>query len=608
MSEGLAELVELYEYKVDDLTAGREPKGGRASVVRLRQLLIKLAYQGPHAKRFRQVDARFRSLNQIQRNLSEVFAEPTEPHPAELGSVFVEEEPQVVPEGPSPERQALEALTQSVYWVRLEHDLERQVKNLLMGKREELRLIYAVLQNLEAYSKTPQFAQDYNLSRFSLSQAIPAISDPLVSFDDPGVAKALLLELFKEAYSLPDRLRLPPEETVAYLRRFMRRVIESEGALRPQGAGRRTSVESLRRALEEAQRMKLPLPEIRALEERLQAVAADERRMSLVLEEDRQRFHQASERLAVLLARYLPAPRGEAAPPQVPAKILWGQDPDLRQEAIGPEDAVVTLRLLPARLSLGGLEILLSETAGEFTLSLEGSDYPLDPAEPLTIVAGGFELWAIRFGHYLHLRLEPREGAHISTLLAEGRVLAHLLRPAEHFGYLRLLRAFSTRLKGPVDYAGFGPETAQRYGEASPEALQDFARKGLEVVRGRISNGSDWQPLLEEVATQLGLERQGRALAQALSDWVGHRPPTRDTLGGVGASTLSEAPASVRLGSVVLSLRYQEDTVHVATAGQVPRRLDDLLVWSVPEGMGVLAREGLRVAYLLLPNTQFESV
>lgn len=605
MSAGLAELVELYEYKVDDLTAGREPKGGRASVVRLRQLLIKLAHQGPHAKRFRQADARFRSLNQIQRNLSEVFAEPP---PTELSSVFVEEEPQVVPDGPSPERQALEALTQSVYWLRLEHDLERQVKPLLSGKREELRLIYALLQNLEAYSKTPQFAQDYNLSRFTLSQAIPAISDPLVSLEDPEVAKALLLELFKEAYRLPERLRLPPEETVAYLRRFMRRVIESEGALRPQGTGRRTSVESLRRALEEAQRMQLPISEIRALEERLQAVAAEERRMLLILEEDRQRFHQASERLAALLYRHLPTPRGEAPLPQIPAKILWGQDPDLRQEAISPEDAVVTLRLLPARLSLGGLEILLSETAGEFMLSLEGTDYPLDAAKPLTIRAGSLELWAIRYTTYLHLRLEPREGAHISILLAEGRVLAHLLRPTEHFAYLRLLRAFSARLKGPIDPLNFGPESAQRYGEATPEALQDFARKGLEVVRGRISSGSNWQLLMEEVASQLGLEREGRALAQALSDWTGHRPPTRDSLGGVGAATLSEAPASVRLGSVVLSLRYQEDTVYVATAAQVPRRLDDLLVWSVPEGMGVLAREGLRVAYQLLPNTQFESV
>lgn len=604
MSERLAELVELYEYKVDDLTAGREPKGGRASVVRLRQLLIRLAPGGPQAKRFRQADARFRSLNQIQHNLSEVFAEP---HPAELGGVFVEEEPQLVPDGPSPERQALEALAQSVYWVRLEHDLERQVKNLLSGKREELRLVYAVLQNLEAYSKTPQFAQDYNLSRFTLSQAIPALSDPLVSFDDPGVAKALLLELFKGAYSLPERLRLPPEETVTYLRRFMRRVIESEGALRPQGAGRRTTVESLRRALEEAQRLKLPPPEIRALEERLQAVAADERRMSLVLEEDRQRFHQASERLAALLTRHLPAPRGEAAPPQVPARVLWGQDPDLRLEAISPEDAVVTLRLLPTRLNLGGLEIVLSEAAGEFTLSLEARDYPLDPAKPLTIAVGSFELWAIRFGQYLHLRLEPRGGAHISTLLAEGRVLAYLLQPAEHFAYLRLLRAFSARLKGAVDYTGFGPESAQRYGEATADALQDFARKGLEVVRARLNSGSDWLPLLEEAAAKLGLEGQGRALAQALQDWVSHRPPTRDTLGGVGASTLSEAPATVRLGSVVLSLRYQEGAVYVAAVGQIPRRLDDLLVWSVPEGMGVLAREGLRVAYLLLPTAQLEN-
>jgi hypothetical protein len=92
---------------------------------------------------------------------------------------------------------------------------------------------------------------------------------------------------------------------VPYIRRFARRILESEGSLRTSPRG--PSLEALHRALEEARRQNLSASEIRTLEERLQNAAAEERRMSLLLEEDRARFSAATERLVGLLARYLPA-------------------------------------------------------------------------------------------------------------------------------------------------------------------------------------------------------------------------------------------------------------------------------------------------------------
>ncbi|MGC8905542.1 MAG: hypothetical protein ACP5OL_10580, partial [Thermus sp.] len=60
--ERLADLVDLYEYRVEDLLQGRTPKGGKRALLELRSLLAQSRLPAPLAKRFRQADARFRAL------------------------------------------------------------------------------------------------------------------------------------------------------------------------------------------------------------------------------------------------------------------------------------------------------------------------------------------------------------------------------------------------------------------------------------------------------------------------------------------------------------------------------------------------------------------
>lgn len=48
-------------------------------------------------------------------------------------------------------------------------------------------------------------------------------------------------------------------------------------------------------------------------------------------------------------------------------------------------------------------------------------------------------------------------------------------------------------------------------------------------------------------------------------------------------------------------MRLKEDAVYLGQAGEVPRRLKDLLVYRLGERALVLAREGRRLAYTLLP-------
>jgi len=589
MKAGLVELLELYEYKVDDLVAGVEPKGGMAGLTRLRQTLIQSNLPGPLAKKFRDIDRRFKAHRPGYKTTVDEGQTP------DLELLLIEDESTET----NPEREALEKLAEAVYWSRLERELLRAAKIFNHGKRDELRMVYAILQNLEAYSKTPQFVQDYNLSRFVLSHPIPSVSDPRVHLEDLNVAKNLLLELFREAFALPNNLKLPPEETVPYLRRFARRVLESEGSLRSSIRG--PSVEALRRALEEAHRQNLSVGEIRALEERLQAAAAEERRMSLVVEDDRARFSAAIERLTTLLTRYLPSPRGEASWPQIPQKILGSQSAEYGLQTVPHDAKALNLRLMPQRFFFWNHEVGISQAGKLFGLSIGGQErmIPEDAAFSLTLTDA--ELHVIRYQNYVHLRIEPRETATLSNLLAEGRILAFLMWPENHFAYLRLLRALSARFKGEVNYALFSPESASKYGEAPVDNLQDFTRKGLEVVKSRIEKNPNWSAYLAEVARVLGLESYGQILQLELSEWLGFSPPSRDTLGeNVGSTTVGDSPSTIRGGSAVLSLRYQDDTVYVSSTGLVPRKLLDLMIWMTPEGGLVLAREGSRVAHNLV--------
>ncbi len=589
MKAGLVELLELYEYKVDDLVAGNEPKGGMAGLTRLRQTLIQSNLPGPLAKKFRDIDGRFKAHRPGYKTTVDEGNAP------DLGMILIEEESSQA----NPEREVLDKLAEAVYWSRLERDLLRAAKTFNHGKRDELRMTYAILQNLEAYSKSPQFSQDYNLSRFTLAHPIPSVSDPRVHLEDLEVAKNLLMELFREAFALAGKLKLPPDETVPYIRRFARRVLESEGSLKTGIRG--PGLEALRRALEEAHRQNLSIGEIRALEERLQAAAAEERRMSLVMEDDRARFSAAIERLTTLLSRYLPSPRGEASWPQIPQKILGSPSVEYGIQTVASDAKALNLRLMPQRFYFGNHEIAISQAGKLFGLSMDGQERMIEENAAFSLTLPDAELHVIRYQDYLHLRLEPREAATLSNLLAEGRILAFLMWPENHFAYLRLLRALSARFKGEVNYAVFSPESASKYGEAPIDNLQDFARKGLEVVRGRIEKNSSWTDYLAEVARVLGLESYAQVLQLELSEWLGYSPPSRDTLGeNVGSTTVGDSPSTIKAGSAVLSLRYHDDAVYVSSTGLIPRKLQDLLIWMIPEGGVVLAREGARVAHSLV--------
>jgi hypothetical protein len=565
--ERLADLVDLYEYRVEDLAQGRPPKGGKRALLELRAFLAQARLPAPLAKRFRQADARFRALRGS-----------AEPPPAlEL--------PTLVPEAPGPTKTeaegVLHALALKVWRLLASREAWARAKDLLSGRREELRLIHAFLQNYLDYREKPEFKRDYNLSRFTPTYPIPSLTDSLLDLEDPKVAEALLLEYLETALRIPQDLPIPPEETRNYVRRFLNRLLDWDEAY---GLPPKRDLLALRRALEEARRLGAGEKEIARLEERLREEAKEERRRELLLEEERRRFRVAQEK-ALALLNLLPAPQGETPWPEVPP-------PGEVQETLA------TVPLAPGRVALGPLVLTLSQVDGTWHLGLAGEDHVLEESQVLPWE--DLEVWAVREGDLLHLRLEARSGLRLYELLSEGRVLALLLSPKGDYAYLRLLRGLSAKLKGDFRPEELGPRLAEKYqGQAPEEALLDFARKGLEVTLKRLG-GQDPEPLLLEVGQALGLEGRPGSWRKPCGHTWAAAPHPGNPGGEVRFLSLSPEPQSLKVGSAVLSLRLKEDGVYVGQAGEVPRRLKDLLVYRLAEGALILAREGRRLAYLVV--------
>ncbi len=572
MDPFLLDLLDLYEYRVEDLERGQTPKGGKVGLLRLRKALLETRLPAGLAKRFRAIDARYRRLK-----ARATPAEPRDPLGLDLPTLLPEEPPPQEDE----QEERLRAIALKVWRLIAQREVKARLKGLLGGQREEVRLIYAFLQNLSGYREVEGYRRDYNLSRFRPGHPIPALNDPLLSFEDPSLAEALVLEFLETALGFPQELGLPPEETRTYLRRFLQRILDWEGAFSPPP---KEEVLALKQALEAARKVGASPQEIARLEERLRAKAQEVRRLELVREQERERFGRALGNLISLLS-LLPTPQGEMPWPQIPRP----------GEAT---EGLATLPLRPGRISLGPLTLTLAQVGGVWTLGLGGEDHPLE--DTLALPWEEYEVWAVREGDLLHLRLESRTGLRLYELLSEGRVLALLLKPQEGYAHLRLLRGLALELKGLFRREEVGEALAEKLAKAPEEARQEYARKGLEATLHRLQD-QDPEPPLRKVGEALGLTKEAQALAEALKAYLGRRPPSRETLGGeVGFLTLGPEPQTLKVGATVLSLRLGEEAAYVARAGEIPRRLKDLLVYPLEEKDLVLAREGRRVAYILV--------
>lgn len=564
----LAEMVELYEYKVADLVAGREPRGGLASLKRLRSQLIPLLSGSRMMRRFMQSDQQYRALE--MKPVLPISGTGGTP-PLQLGNWGIQTgipSPVVAPSG---EEELLRQLATDLYWMQLERSLSDQLAPLLVGNREAARLAYAALQNLQALEGSSPLMSNAALIHYQPGYLIPRVSDTLVRLEAASL-RGVIAELVREIYTALLPVAPDHREVRVGLERFLLRMVQ---ATETQTNDRR--LQQVREAQDERR------PEAQRRQ------AQDEaRRQALLAADDRQKFMLAVQQLLDLLCRSLPNPLGPAHLPNLPQGILAAREPAHQLAAPAPDQTSVTLRLVPMRLRLAGYDLTLVGSRGTFALVVAQVEYPIDEAQARVVVLTHHELWLLPRAGYLHLHLVPRVGDALAGRLAEGRLLAYLLWPGQHYGYLRLMRALSARLKGATDLLPFSPASAERYPQAPPDALEEFVRKGLAGLLTRLRQNPSWPSMLEEAGYQLALTGYVAQLQQLLQHWLVPPPLPPD----IPLYTLAAQPLALEEGGLAFSLWMEEGVVGVRVSGHTPRRLSDLLVWSAPQGIVLFVCDG----------------
>ncbi len=552
--EPWAELLELYEYKVADVLAGREPRGGRRSLVALRDTLLFGSLDSALMRRFRQSDRQWR----------EYAVTVTVPVPAPAqpghGRAALEDWSALRALQPDAESEALAQLGAQLWRLRLDDALSKLAAR---WRRESglitLRVLYALSLNLEAGK---------------LQHDVPDEHDPLVSLDHPPVALGVL------------------------------------GALVDQLLGRRsdtsTPVEWARSTLLELTDNPFPARR-RSSNEVGHTVGGD---TAGGRNSERTQIREALARGFEAVAGLLPPSLGGSGQ-ELPALegALFAHDPGRRLTEPDQASSTLALRLAGAGEVCWQGQVIAWQPAGNgWQLLAGGASYPLAREERGVSVARvpfeHVELRALLWGDYLLLDLEQGERASLPALLGLGRVVALLLDGADGYLNLRLTRGAAQYLRdGRFEAAGLGPDSAAKYAAADHASLLSFARKGAENLLAwrRRRPEADFTRALREVGRALGCsETRTARFLDALRVAAEARPPheAHEVTGEDEAVSVAYQgePVTVTIAGRALTLRADyrgEVTAVLPGAPALP--VGELQVFALPIGGVIVARQGLRL-------------
>lgn len=534
-------LIELYEYKVADVLSGRDPRGGRRSVSELRDALLGASLDSALLRRFMTADRQWRHHTRYQRVGDDTRAATF------LGDIV----PVTAPERPDAEADSLRALALALWRMQAEQQLAGATREWVRESGlTTLRVLYALSLNLEAGG---------------LKHRVPEEGDPLLSLGNAELVQPLLSGLL-------DLMLAQQGETVT--------------------------------ALQQARSLALEIASSPAL----LASARDSG-----AHEPRARLRDAFARGLSFFEDLLPAAYGgRGEPPTSIAEVLHARHPERQIEAPGA-GALLAVRLRGAEQIVWRGETLAWQPAGEgWCLNAHGASYPLRPLAGSPGVAGarvpleGVELRAVQQGEYLALQFVEGQHASLFALLALARPMAALLDPASDFLNLRLARAVAQKLRdGRLDAASLRPESAARYSAADAAALLAFARKGAEnlVLRLRKLPRAEAAQVFREVAGALRCsEARALGLLETLYAAVFAAPPAElvEQVRGTRQYALVAyrgEPVTLEVLDRTLTLRtdYKGDIAAVLP-GAPAAVIRDLMVFMIPQGGILVARQGMRLA------------
>lgn len=467
--------LELLEYKVADLQADRQVRGGTASIWELYHHLSKLAMQLTDQERQRFYDA-----SHLLRKLDELPAVKKERQQADLDSLVIEDvrqnaasdrgkaisafaAPPMVDLDPEllEEQAVLQRLARQVWWSEIEDLIQELAGRCRAEKnRATARLLYALSRNLELTVKDTASSKDLNLLHFQVKEPVPERLDPLVSLNNLDNLTDLVREIIEIIIAIADRqglyqrLEAPKGQALAYVKKMALAIARDPYAGELSAAPHKgPSSAQLRLALQEL--AKEPMREderqaqLRALEQRLRQALLRERQLRESFQQDVQTFLQAAEAFFDRLERYLPLRvGGEAGEPQLKGGVLFGLNPALRVTSVAPDAQSVTVRLKgPTRFVLNGLEMAVT-TSGSGrarALAIGEQSYPLQPRQHLSLE--GHSVLTFFLGDYLHVRV-TETGRPLATLVAEALAVYAVLSSGYTAELLRLLRMAGTVVVG----------------------------------------------------------------------------------------------------------------------------------------------------------------
>ncbi|WP_202408796.1 hypothetical protein [Deinococcus xianganensis] len=575
------ELVELYEYKVQDLTEGRVPRGGRRGLAVLRDELLGAPLEPPLLRRLMETDRQYRlhQGNPVQH---------TRPRPGHGGqSTWT-----APPTADSEESRAWEEL-QLLQW---HQRAAAQARDLTLRWQREpefghLRVLYTVIENAERLSRPG-----------TQPLAVPPAHDALMDLHDPEVTGRLAQALSVLLLTEDGRTRVRAALSAVHAEPFPRHPDEDVLAARIAAAEREHVSHEAREALVRALRAEFPLP--RDPRER-PAIRAAARHVAQLLD-------------PILDA--LPKPSLNGAPQ---GSILLAQHAGsaMRVPDDGAERLTVFLRG-GSGARWRGLNIEWQPIGPNWQLQVGSQLTLLRPGLPphersQTLKLPDQQFRAFVSGAYMTLVVESHTALELGRRASTARAAALLLDPAEDFAFLRLARAAAQVMRGgPLQLEKLTPDSARKYQDATPDVLLSFARKGVETLVARLARvgADDAAQAFRRAAQALGLhrvvaDRLHAALHIALHDpetLPEGVPVTQVDLAPGGHFTsvvLSDEPLTLQVEGRGVTIRWDyKGELVVMMPGLAPMVLHDLLVARLPGGNLLLVRHGSWLGAALAPD------
>ncbi len=492
--------LELLEYKIQDIQAGRKINGGLDSAWALYDFLLKGEYMLNQAENYKiarfgeilksQIAIRVKKTqtdsnlkNSFEKLMSESFPDikksQFEKEPTAGFNPLLIAEPRDSKSEPSfnhsidwfdtaistkeftdspefiEEQKILQKIALKLWW----HDLDNHLQNLAIFYKLEpdlltARLLYALSRNFEHYSNQKTFANDIDLEHFRVVFPISQINDPLVSLNDLETLKNFMFRFIKIIFNLTSsdgefiKLNMPTEDSMKYFENMALKITSNPFSSNlPSQKQNRLSSADVKLAMQDLTNSKSVSDDerkrqLKVLDKRYRELRNIE--LSQVNQENKDKIYY-SKVIRVFFAKLrsilFKSHGGDVDAPRLDGGVLFAKNPVLEVQSIAKSAKAITIRIKgPMRFTLAGLELALMGSGKHMMIYLENKEYPLEKENRLS--AKNKTIIGLLEDSYLHLRLE-NESSTLVEQLARGLVLLKILSSEYSKELLNILKLIS---------------------------------------------------------------------------------------------------------------------------------------------------------------------